>query len=63
MVYNIFYQKIESGTRASKNQGGRNVNEVLAKELRKTVIKKFKRRKVYARIKDNVWAADLAEMG
>ena len=29
----------------------------------KPVIKKFKRRKVYASIKDNTWAADLAEMG
>ena len=27
------------------------------------MIKKFKRRKVYARFKDNIWAAHLAEMG
>ena len=27
------------------------------------MIKKFKRRKVYARFKANIWAADLAEMG
>ena len=26
------------------------------------VIKKFKRRKVYARFQDNIWTADLAEM-
>ena len=26
------------------------------------MIKNFKRRKVYARFKDNIWAADLAEM-
>ena len=39
------------------------VNEVLAEELHKPVIKKFKRRKVYARLKDNIWVADLAEMG
>ena len=38
------------------------VNEQLAEELHKPVIKKFKRRKVYARFKDNTWAADLAEM-
>ena len=25
--------------------------------------KKFKRRKVYARFKDNIWTVDLAEMG
>ena len=30
------------------------VNEQLAKELYKPVIKKFKRRKVYARFKDNI---------
>ena len=41
---------------------GLSVNEQLAKELYKPVIKKFKRRKVYARFKDNIWAADLAEM-
>ena len=38
---------------------GISVNE---QELYKPVIKKFKRRKVYARFKDNIQAADLAEM-
>ena len=42
---------------------GVNVNEVLVQELRKLVIKQFKRRKVYLRFKDNIWAADLTEMG
>ena len=42
---------------------GASVNEQLAEELHKPVIKKFKRRKVYAKFKDNVWGADLAEMG
>ena len=41
---------------------GTSVNEQLTEELHKPVIKKFKRRKVYARFKDNIWAADLAEM-
>ena len=41
---------------------GISVNEQLAEELYKPVIKKFKRRKAYARFKDNIWAADLAEM-
>ena len=36
------------------------VNEQLAKELHKPVTKKIKRRKVYERFKDNIWAADLA---
>ena len=34
----------------------------LVVEFHKTVIEKFKRRKVYARFKDNIWAADVAEM-
>ena len=39
------------------------VNEKLVEELHKPVIEKFKRRKVYARFKENIWATDLAEMG
>ena len=38
------------------------VNEQLAEELHKPVIKKFKKRNVYARFKNNIWAADLAEI-
>ena len=38
------------------------VNEQLAEELHKPVTKKIKRRKVYTRFKDNIWAAYLAEM-
>ena len=38
------------------------VNEQLAEEFHKPVIKKFKSRKVCARFKDNIWAADLAEI-
>ena len=37
-------------------------NEELAEELHKPVSKKFKRRKVFARFKDNIWAADAIEM-
>ena len=37
------------------------VNEKMAEELHKLVIKKLERRKVYARFKYNIWAADLAE--
>ena len=48
-----------------KTGSGATVNKVLAQELHKLVIKKFERRKVYDnnRFKDNIWAADLAEMG
>ena len=38
-------------------------NEELAEVLYKPVIKKLKRGKIFSRFKDNIWAADLAEMG
>ena len=53
MVYKCFDQKTGPGA---------SVNEQLAEELHKPVIKKFKRTKVYARFKGNICAADLAEM-
>ena len=56
MVYKFFYKKTGSEVKES-------VNEELAQELHKPVIKKFKRSKVYARFKDNIWAADFAGMG
>ena len=59
MVCKIFNKKTRSGAR---DKARVNVNEVLPQELQKEVIKKFKRRKVYARCKDNIWAADLVEM-
>ena len=52
MIYK-FFDKIELGV---------SVNEELAQELHKPVIKKLKRR-VYARCKDNIWETELAEMG
>ena len=55
MVNKFFEKKKKTGS-------GISVNEQLAEELHKPVIKKFKRRKVYARLKDNIWAVDLAEM-
>ena len=30
-------------------------NEILAKELHKSIIKNFKRRKIYSNFKDNIW--------
>ena len=53
MVYKFFDNKRGLGI---------NVNEQLAEELHKPVIKKSKRRKVYVRLKGNIWAADSAEM-
>ena len=51
MTYKFFVKK--TGSRLC-------VNEQLAEELHKPVTKKLKRRKVYVRFKDNIWAADLA---
>ena len=56
-MVNKFFEK-----KTKKTGSGISVNEQLAEELHKPVIKKFKRRKVYARLKDNIWAVDLAEM-
>ena len=56
MVYNVFKKIRGSGAKSS-------ANEEPAQKLHKPVIEKFKRRKVYARFKDNIWAADLAVMG
>ena len=38
------------------------VKEEVAQKVHRPVTNKFKRKKVYARLKDNVWVADLAEM-
>ena len=53
MVYKSFHKNTGSET---------SVNEQLAKELHKAVIKKLKRRKLDVRFKGNIWPADLAEM-
>ena len=45
-----------------KTGSGISVNEQLDKKLHKPIIKKFKWRKVYARFKDNIWTAGLAEI-
>ena len=45
MFHKFFDEKAESGI---------SIKEQIAKELHKPVIKKFKRRKVYMRFKDNI---------
>ena len=62
LVYNFFYEKTESGAIAT-SKVRESVNEKLSQELHKLVIKNFKRRKVYASFKDNIRAADSADMG
>ena len=53
MVYKFFNER----TRGS----GVN-NKQLAEELHKTIIKNFKKRKVYFSFKDNIWGVDLDDM-
>ena len=58
MIYKCFDKKLKGG--------GVNIplefNEQLAKELRKQVIRNFKKITVYFGCKDNIWGADLADM-
>ena len=44
-----------------KTGSGVSVNEQLVEQWHKPLTKKFKGRKVYARFKDNIWTADLAD--
>ena len=37
-------------------------NYQLANELHKSIIRKFKKRKVYSPFRDNIWGVDLADM-
>ena len=56
MVWKFFKKK-------SKKVLGSGLNkEKLADELHKSIIKKFKRRKVYSSFKDNIWACGFAGM-
>ena len=53
IVYKVFHKKTGSGI---------SINEQLTKGLNKPVIKNFRKKKVYARFKDNILAADLGEI-
>ena len=37
-------------------------NQQLPKELHKTFVRKYEKRKVYSSFKDNIWGVDLADM-
>ena len=56
MVYK-FFDKKSMGSGFVKDS-----SLILADELHKSVIKKFKKRKVYSQYKDNIWGVDLADM-
>ena len=64
MVYKFFELKVASPDKKSEGSGAKLIpqNEQLADELHKPISRKFKKRKVYSTFKDNIWAADLADM-
>ena len=56
MVWKFFNE------RSKKVLGSGIENKQLANELHKTIIRNFKRRKVYSSFKNNIWSVDLADM-
>ena len=67
MVYKFFDKKSASLTDKSTEGSGVSTklapqNQQLAEELHKPIIKKFKKRKIHAAFKNNIWDADLADM-
>ena len=61
IVYKFFDKKTKGSDVTLANKSIPQ-NEQLAEELHKPIIRKFKKREVYSAIKDNIWAADLADM-
>ena len=61
MLYKFFNKKTKGSgvTLANKSIPQ---NEQLVEELHKPIIRKFRKREVYSAFKDNIWAADLADM-
>ena len=58
MVYK-FFDKRSAGSGVNMHAN----NEKLAEELYKPIIKNLKKRTVHSRFRDNIWGADLADMG
>ena len=53
MYASISFSAIKSEIKSSKQ---------LAEELHKSIIRKFKKRRVYSSFKDNIWDVDLVDM-
>ena len=65
MVYKFFDSKVASPDKKSVGSGINTIKSsfsILADELHKPIIRKFKKRKVYSQFKDNIWGVDLADM-
>ena len=61
MVYKFFDKKTKASGATLANKSIPQ-NEQLVAELHKSIIRKFNKTKVYSAFKDNIWAADLADM-
>ena len=59
MVYKFFDNK-SKGNGVSNNEIKENLQ--LAEQLRKPVIRKFKKRNIYSEFRDNIWRANLDDM-
>ena len=57
MVYKFFNKKSKGSNIVTDEP-----NYELENELHKSIIRKFKKRKVYSSFRDNIWGADLADM-
>ena len=57
-VYRFFDKKTSGGPIKNENMS----NKELAEELHKSIIRKFKKRKVHSSFVNNIWGADLADM-
>ena len=65
MVYKFFDSEVASPDKKSVGSGINTIKSsfsILADELHKPIIRKFKKRKVYSQFKDNIWGLDLADM-
>ena len=60
VLLRCFFNKKPAVSGAVKSQNMS--NQQLAEELQKTRIRKFEKCKVYSSFKDNIWAANLADM-
>ena len=59
MVYK-FFDKKSKGNGVSDNEIKQNLQ--LAEQLRKPIIRKFKKRNIYSEFRDNIWRANLDDM-
>ena len=62
MVYNFFDKKSAWLNKSSVSDIVNEPNYQLGNGLHKPIIRKFKNRKVYSSVRENIWGADLADI-